>query len=334
MIAGFTVRLCLVRSNLRAPCAETGRGCVQQTGPLVTARVAQTSPASRSVLGWPIVRLRIDLAYDGTAFSGWARQPGRRTVQEVLANALATVVRLDAPAALTVAGRTDAGVHARGQVCHVDLASEAWASMSGRGGSGPGELVLRRLGGVLPPDVRVRGIVPAAPGFDARFSALARRYAYRIVDDPRLVDPLLRHHVTAHPRTLDAAAMNSAAVRLVGEHDFAAYCRRREGATTIRALTRLRCRRSPDGLLVVDVEADAFCHQMVRSLVGALVAVGEGRRDVSWPGELLGSRQRESAVTVMPPHGLTLEEVRYPPDDQLLARAAHTRAVRRVPSTE
>lgn len=274
-----------------------------------------------------LVRVRLDLAYDGGAFAGWARQPGQRTVQGEVEAALRTVLRLDAASALTVAGRTDAGVHARGQVCHLDLRQHDWLAAAS-GGSTPGARLVRRLAGVLPPDVRVRRVAPAAHGFDARFSALARRYAYRIVDDPAAMDPLHRSHVATHARQLDASAMNLAAAQLVGEHDFAAYCRRRERGTTVRTLLRLHCTRHVDGMLVVDVEADAFCHQMVRSLVGALVVVGEGRRAPAWPGELLSARVRAPTVPVMPARGLTLEEVRYPPDDQLAARATLTRAVR------
>jgi len=279
-----------------------------------------------------LVRVRLDLAYDGTAFAGWARQPGQRTVQGVLETALSTVLRLDSAPMLTVAGRTDAGVHARGQVCHVDLTPATWGDVGRTAGEdpGPGVVLVRKLGGLLPPDVRVRRASVAPAGFDARFAALARRYAYRIADDVASSDPLRRHFVARHPRPLDAAAMDAAAAGLLGEHDFAAYCRRRDGGTTIRTLLRLRCDRVGDGTLHVDVEADAFCHQMVRSLVGALVAVGDGRRLVDWPASLLRARQRESAVTVMPAKGLTLEEVRYPPDDQILARTLQTRAVRKL----
>lgn len=284
-------------------------------------------PASPHTGDGGLVRVRLDLAYDGGAFAGWARQPGQRTVQGELELALRTVVRLDAAPMLTVAGRTDAGVHARGQVCHLDLRQGDWtAATAGKPTSG--ERLARRLNGVLPPDVRVRLVARAALGFDARFGALARRYAYRLIDDPAAADPLRRSHVTMHPRHLDVGVMNRAAEPLVGQHDFAAYCRRRERTTTVRTLLRLRCARDEDGLVVVDVEADAFCHQMVRSLVGALVIVGEGRRAADWPRELLSAGIREPTVTVMPARGLTLEEVRYPPDDELAARTALTRAVR------
>ena len=260
------------------------------------------------------MRLRIECAYDGTDFHGWATQPGLRTVQEVLHHALTTVLRVDSVATV-VAGRTDAGVHARGQVVHVDV------------GEVPPNL-LRRLNGVLPPDVRVRGVAEAPPGFDARFSALWRRYAYRIADDAALVDPLTRRHVLVWSRPLDLDAMNEAAALLVGRHDFASFCRRREGATTIRTLLDLTWSRSPEGLAEATVRADAFCHSMVRALVGCLIAVGEGRQPVAWAGEILRAESRDPAVAVVHAHGLTLEEVVYPADDELGARAEQTRAKR------
>jgi tRNA pseudouridine38-40 synthase len=261
------------------------------------------------------VRLRLDVAYDGTDFSGWAVQPGRRTVQGELEQALRTI--LAEPVAVTCAGRTDAGVHARGQVCHLDVA----------GGTTPGDL-LRRLAGVLPVDVRVRGVRVAHPDFDARFAALWRRYTYRICDRPSAADPLRRREALVWRRELDIEAMNEASQPLLGEHDFAAFCRRRAGATTIRTLLALGWRRGDDGHAVCGVVADAFCHTMVRSLTGALLAVGDGHRPVGWPGEVLSRGHRDSAVQVLPPHGLTLEEVGYPADDELAARVARARTVR------
>lgn len=270
------------------------------------------------------MRLRLHLAYDGTAFHGWARQPGLRTVQGDLEQALDTVLRTRG-STLTVAGRTDAGVHARGQVAHVEIAPELLEQACGP--AGPAGLT-RRLNGVLDPDVRVLRVDPAPAGFDARFSALWRRYAYRISDRPETLDPLVRGHVLAWARRLDEIAMNQAAGPLVGEHDFAAFCRRREGATTIRTLHELRWDRDAGGLLVATVRADAFCHNMVRALVGCLLAVGEGRRPVEWPHQVLAAGRRDPAVTVVAAHGLTLEEVAYPPEEQLARRATEARAVR------
>jgi tRNA pseudouridine38-40 synthase len=263
------------------------------------------------------VRLRLDVAYDGAEFRGWAAQPGLRTAEGELSAALATVLRVPA-VTLTCAGRTDAGVHARGQVVHVDVEDLA---------DGPERLV-RRLNGVLAPDLRVRRAAEAPAGFDARFSAVWRRYAYRVADDPGAVDPLARGHVLTWPRPLDVTAMAEASTALVGLHDFASFCKQREGATTVRTLLELGWARGADGVVEAGVRADAFCHSMVRSLVGCLLAVGEGRRPVGWPAEVLSAAQRDPAVSVAPAHGLTLEEVGYPPAAELAARAEVTRARR------
>lgn len=268
------------------------------------------------------MRLRLDLAYDGTDFHGWAAQPGLRTVQGELVTALETVLRTSG-VEVVCAGRTDAGVHARGQVVHLDLADEA----DGPDPFEPDRLV-RRLNGILPPDVRVRRAAEASPYFDARFGALWRRYAYRIADRPETLDPLARGHVLTWPRPLDVDAMNAASQLLLGEHDFASFCKRREGATTIRTLQELSWARDSRGLVVGRVRADAFCHSMVRALVGCLIAVGEGRRPVSWAGEILRAEVRDPSVAVVHPHGLVLEEVAYPPDAELEARAAQTRTKR------
>ncbi|NUP37218.1 MAG: tRNA pseudouridine(38-40) synthase TruA [Streptomyces sp.] len=270
------------------------------------------------------VRVRLDLAYDGAEFSGWAKQRGRRTVQGELEDAIRTVLRLPEPVELTVAGRTDAGVHARGQVAHVDLPEDVWAEESGR--------LRRRLAGRLPWDVRVFGVSEAPPGFNARFSAVWRRYAYRVGDHPGGVDPLLRGHVLWHDRPVDVEAMNEAGRLLLGEHDFAAYCKKREGATTIRTLLDVRWERREDGVAVATVRADAFCHNMVRALVGAMILVGDGHRPVAFPAEALAGRVRHSAVNVVRPHGLTLEEVGYPPPHLLAERNAAARNLRTLPS--
>jgi len=263
------------------------------------------------------VRLRLDLSYDGTEFSGWARQPGCRTVEATVTEALSTALRLPAPPQLVVAGRTDAGVHASGQVAHADIEADI--------DDGAVAGLARRLAGLLPPDVVVRSVSVAPEGFDARFSALARRYRYRITDGPP--DPVRRHDTLAWHRALDADAMNAAGAGLVGEHDFAAFCRPREGATTVRTLRRLDVVRA-GALVEVAAVADAFCHNQVRAMVGALLAVGDGRRQVEWPRQVLLAGVRDSAVTVAPPHGLTLVEVDYPQADQLAERARVSRARR------
>ena len=270
------------------------------------------------------MRLRIDLAYDGGDFHGWAAQPGLRTVQGELEAALGTVLRMPAPS-VVCAGRTDTGVHARDQVVHVDVAQDALVSATGRYDGDPCDALARRLDGLLPADLRVRRVVTAPDGFDARFSPLWRRYAYRVTD--AVPDPLARGHILAWPRPLDVDALNGASATLLGLHDFAAFCKQREGATTVRTLLDLAWVRE-GGLLTGTVRADAFCHHMVRSLVGCLLAVGEGRRPVAWAGEVLAARVRDPAVTVVPPHGLTLEEVAYPPDADLATRAGETRARR------
>ena len=270
------------------------------------------------------MRIRMDLAYDGTDFHGWAGQPGLRTVQGTLEAALATLLRLP-EVSVVCAGRTDAGVHARGQVTHLDVEDGVLATAAGRTDLPMPEALLPRLNGILPADVRVRRVVAAPDGFDARFSALWRRYGYRIADRAETVDPLARRHVLTWPRPLDLAAMEKASEALLGEHDFAAFCKQRVGATTIRTLLELSWKRDEAGLVVATVRADAFCHSMVRSLVGCLVAVGEGRREPTWAGEVLQAGTRDPAVSVAHAHGLTLEEVAYPDDAELSARAAATR---------
>ena len=283
-------------------------------------------------------RIRLDLAYDGTFFSGWAAQPGLRTVEGVLTSALATVLR--EPIRLTVAGRTDAGVHAAAQVAHLDVSPEAWAALPGRSERLPEAALLTRVAGVLAreaqqslartprgaSDVVVTGARTVPEAFDARFGALSRRYTYRIADAAAPRDPARRATVLWLPEVLDVEAMDACARPLLGEHDFLSYCKPREGATTIRTLRTLQWRRAeagpdagPDaGLVTLSVVADAFCHS------------GQGRKPVTWPRELLDARTRQSAAPVAPPHGLTLEEVTYPADDELAAQAERARTTRRL----
>ncbi|NHI17988.1 tRNA pseudouridine(38-40) synthase TruA [Microbacterium excoecariae] len=278
-------------------------------------------------------RIRLDIAYDGSGFHGWARQPGLRTVQGTLEDALGRV--LGGEPRLVVAGRTDAGVHASGQVAHLDLdaAQAGRAAAPRRGGAAPADPVAplaRRVQGVLRPyaDVAVARTSSAPAGFDARFSAVWRRYAYRIADETAGYDPLRRRDTTLVRARLDVAAMDAAARSLVGLHDFAAYCKPREEATTIRTLLEFDWRRGEDGALVANVRADAFCHSMVRALVGACVAVGQGRLEVADVARLRDELTRTSAFAVLDARGLTLAEVGYPVDDQLAARADQTRARR------
>ncbi|MFI6075967.1 tRNA pseudouridine(38-40) synthase TruA [Actinoplanes sp. NPDC051343] len=266
------------------------------------------------------IRLRLDVSYDGADFSGWAAQPSRRTVAGVLTEAMGRLIGPDHPLGLTVAGRTDAGVHATGQVCHIDLPAEVWTTLAGS--------LLRRLAALMPPDARVRAVTEVPDTFDARFSATFRRYEYRVADTPWGPEPLRRYDTLGWVRPLDLDRLNAAAAGLVGENDYAAYCKRKEHATTVRAITRLDWSRDPDRICVATVQADAFCQSMVRSLVGAMLSVGDGRRDPSWPRTLLMLRERSSEVTVAPAHGLTLVEVGYPAEGDYASRADATRRMR------
>lgn len=272
-------------------------------------------------------RLRLDLAYDGTGFRGWARQPDLRTVQGTLEAAIARILGGDPQ--LVVAGRTDAGVHARGQVAHLDL-TDGQRERLAKGRSPEPEALAARINGVLGPypDVAVRTVTVAPPGFDARFSAVWRRYEYRLAD--RDYDPLERARTTTASGPLDVAAMDDAARALVGLHDFAAYCKWREGATTIRTLLEFDWRRDDRGILIANVKADAFCHSMVRALVGACARVGEGRLTRDDIVRLRDEGLRTSAFPVLAARGLTLSEVGYPADDLLALRAEQTRARRTV----
>lgn len=287
---------------------EDSVGSAEQTA------AAPSAPARASV------RVRLDISYDGTDFTGWARQPGLRTVQGVLEDSLSKVFR--EPVQLTVAGRTDAGVHAEGQVAHFDTAAEV----------DPGKVV-HRMARFLPKDVRIKDVRVAPPEFDARFSAIRRHYVYRLTTARYGAEPLQARSIVACRHDVDIDAMRAASRKLLGLHNFAAFCRRREGATTVRELQRFDWERDGD-LLTAYVSADAFCWSMVRSLVGAVLAVGEGRRTPEWVGSLLNDTERSSSVTVAPAHGLSLIAVDYPADADLAARNAQTREVRTVPVGE
>ena len=234
------------------------------------------------------------------------------------------------PSRIVVAGRTDAGVHAAGQVAHIDVEPHLDES------TGPYLTSLNRMiyrwNRMLPADVRIFGARLAHPDFDARFSALRRHYVYRISDSPVGVHPLRRRDTVESFRALDIERLREAARLMLGEHDFVAFCRRREGATTIRELQRFDWQREPEGILACYVSADAFCHSMVRSLVGALLAVGEGRLPADWPASLLSATERPSSIAVAPAHGLSLIRIDYPADEDLAARSAITKNLRTASS--
>lgn len=268
------------------------------------------------------MRLRLDIAYDGTDFVGWATQPNLRTVQQTIEDALRTVLRLESAPRLVVAGRTDAGVHATGQVAHVDIDSVDENTDLVR--------LSHKLTSLLKPspDVLVRAVTLAPDGFDARFSPMARRYEYRIVDNDVDRDPLKRHQTVWINRPLDLELMNVTAASLVGLRDFGAFCKPRDGATTIRELQVFEWTRDDSGTLVARLQADAFCHSMVRALVGACVEVGSGQLPLEELGDVRDAAKRTSVFKIMPAHGLTLTEVIYPADAELGARAELTRARR------
>lgn len=287
-----------------------------------------------------LLRLRFDLAYDGTDFHGWARQRSKgvhpddelRTVQGVLEDALSKILRIDA--SLTVAGRTDAGVHASSQVAHVDVPASQLEQRSIEGD--PARLV-RRLARLLPDDIRVHSCTIAAEGFDARFSALRRHYVYRVTTHPGGPLPTRARDTTHWPKPVDIDAMQESANILVGLHDFAAFCKAKPHATTVRELqtfswTDISTAAEPE-LYEARVAADAFCWSMVRSLVGACLAVGEGRREKSFSVDLLGESQRSSRVPVAAARGLSLVGVDYPEDADLAARAIMTRDKRVLPAS-
>jgi tRNA pseudouridine38-40 synthase len=255
------------------------------------------------------------LHFDGTGFVGWQRQPAGRSVQTEFERVLERL--FDRSAVAHAAGRTDAGVHAVGQGAHADLADDL-----------DPQWLVRRLARLLPPDVRVRAVTPVPDAFDARFAALRRHYRYRIATAAHGAEPLRARDTLSWPHPLDLAAVSAASELLLGEHDFAAFCKRREGATTVRQLQRFEWSRADDGVVAAELSADAFCHSMVRSLIGALLEVGRGRQGTDWPLALLRREVRANEVSVAPAHGLTLVAVDYPPDAELVSRIAITRRLR------
>ncbi|ASY17644.1 tRNA pseudouridine(38-40) synthase TruA [Candidatus Planktophila versatilis] len=265
-------------------------------------------------------RLRLDIAYDGTHFFGWATQPGHRTLQDLIEEAISRISQTNIDS--IVAGRTDAGVHATGQVIHVDVPDAMFERDLTY-------LDLRyKLNRILDEDVRIMNVSDAPEGFHARFSALRRYYSYKILDNNDVIAPLSRHDVASWYRPLNADRMNEASALLLGHHDFAAFCKFKVGGTTIRTLEKYEWHRSDEGLLVADVVADAFCYSMVRNLVGAVVCVADGRQSPAWIAQLLANKERVSDSLVFPARGLTLYQVDYPNNDQLLERAKITVAKR------
>ena len=245
------------------------------------------------------LRVRNDLAYDGTKYAGWAKQPDQRTIQEEIETALAKIIQ--SPIETVVAGRTDAGVHASGQVVHVDLPRSIDLSE-----------LLFKLNRMLEEDIRIVQVRKMETAFHARFSATQRSYTYKILDGNHVVSPLHRLDVAPWYRSLDLEILNAASALLIGEHDFAAFCKFREGATTIRNLVRFSWIRDSEGYLISDIAADAFCYSMVRNLVGSVVCVAEGRYKLDWISAMLANKVRVPDSLVFEARGLTLRHVEYP----------------------
>ena len=272
-------------------------------------------------------RIRIDLAYDGTDYHGWATQPALPTIQQTIEDGLATIFRQ--PIATTVAGRTDAGVHAANQVIHFDVPTALWQKLPGNHAARPAEeAMVSKLNGVLAKHsgaIRIQTARIVPDGFDARFSPIARSYRYRIaLGDP---DPLTRHFTYHHRKPLGVERMVDEIADLEGLHDFGSFCKPRPGATTIRTLQEFHIVQDDD-VLTLHLTADAFCHHMVRALVGALLRVGDGSRKPGWLRDRLSNPVRDSDMMLAPAHGLILDHVAYPDDDQVAERAAQTRAKR------
>jgi tRNA pseudouridine38-40 synthase len=251
-------------------------------------------------------RLRVDLTYDGSDFSGWAKQPGLRTVQEEFETALATLTRSEV--FTIVAGRTDAGVHAKHQVLHVDLPENIEV-----------ENLAFRLNQLLKKDVRVLAAIWAPPNFHARFGPVSRSYEYKIIDGGKVTAPLDRHDSAEWFRELDLDLMNQACNLLIGEHDFFAFCKHRPGTSTIKKLLKFNWHRDKNGVVIGEISANSFGYNMVRNLVGAAVCVGEGRFKPEWLLKTLQDKVRISDSYVFPAKGLSLTKVEFPPIDQYLA---------------
>ena len=263
-----------------------------------------------------LIRIRGKIAYDGKDFSGWGMQPDRRTVQGELENAISTFLRVDR-VIVQCAGRTDAGVHATAQVIHFDISEKDAMDMKD---------LTYRINAILPEDISIQELEITTPDFDARFAALSRRYEYLIYQGQR--NPLLRDRAHRSYLPLDVKAMSDASQSLIGLHDFSAFCKKREGATTIRTLMQFDWTETADGLIKVELEADAFCYSMVRGLIGAVLAIGEGKFDKAWLENYLAGKEREAHVFAAPALGLTLVDVKYPDASEYAKRIAETLQVR------
>jgi tRNA pseudouridine38-40 synthase len=251
-------------------------------------------------------RLRVDLTYEGTNFSGWAKQPNERTVQEEVEKALGTITQTKV--ATIVAGRTDAGVHAKHQVIHTDLPAQTDINN-----------LSFRLNQILDADIRVLTAQWAPDNFHARFTAISRTYQYKIIDAGKVTAPLDRHDSTEWFRPLDIELMNSGSNLLLGVHDFFAFCKFREGGSTVKNLLTFNWYRDEKDVVICEISADSFRYNMVRNLVGAAVCVGEGRFKPEWMFDTLKNKERIPDSYVFPAKGLTLISVQYPPVEQYLS---------------
>ena len=282
-----------------------------------------SEPVDLNVDGF--TRLRIDFGYDGTDFFGWSKQPELRTIQGAFLEAL-TLIFGDSEIdfSLRVAGRTDAGVHALNQVAHFDLSQTQLARL----GRETIDDIAYKLNRLLPNDIRVTAVGVAPEGFDARFGAINRRYRYRLADNLAFKNPLETRFTLDVAGQLDIDAMNEAGGHLLGLHDFASFCKPREGSTTIRELQEITVSRGQGQVVEIEIQADAFCHNMVRSIVGALIAVGQSRATPAKIKQLLEQTNREGSYKVVSPHGLSLLKIGYPADDLLAAQAEKAQNLR------
>lgn len=258
------------------------------------------------------IRIRGEVAYDGKDFSGWGFQPDRRTVQGSLEEAFTQIIGGDRTV-VQCAGRTDAGVHASGQVMHLDIPVEWSERLSD---------LAYKVNAILDDDVVVKALVHTNQNFDARFAALSRSYTYFIQEGLR--DPLTRDRVYQHRAYLDVEAMNDASQVLLGLHDFSAFCKKTDYGTSIRNLKKFTWTRTSDGLIRVDITSDAFCYSMVRALVGAVISIGEGKRTKEWLAGYLAKGEKDPAVYLVPGHPLTLVAVEYPEESEYADRIKKT----------